>query len=223
MSPLSKNAWIGYLIALGAVILICVSARIALAEGPPKEVLDNAEAIEQNQKIISETREAHERFMEAKLDTERREKQNNGLGWRMEWSTLRPVPVAKGSVSQASVDLDKLSKAVAVAETSGCTDGTARGRNNCHGIMCWPKTGRTPCYFASKAASHAEFKRVWVKPSLPYHGRMPDINLAHIYTGNDHPDTWLCNVHRSYYDIQIPDCHAYLQKTYPQQYEQAFL
>lgn len=95
---------------------------------------------------------------------------------------------------EESLDLDKLSKAVAVAETGGCKDGTAKKRNNCHGIMCWPQGKRTPCYFKSQAESHKRFKEIWAKS----YKRFPDYNLAKKYTGNDHTETWLRNVTIAY-------------------------
>lgn len=92
------------------------------------------------------------------------------------------------------LDLDKLSIAVACAETSCGKDGTARGRNNLHGIMCWPNGKRTPCWFASPEESHAAFKRIWAKS----YKRFPDLALARKWTGNDHPERWLANVTKVY-------------------------
>lgn len=135
-------------------------------------------------------------------------------------------PAAKAEGAQPLADLDRLAKAVAVAETSGCTDGTALKRNNCHGIMCWDKEGvRYPCYFPSHAASFTTFKKTWTKPTLPYQGKFPDIALASTYTGADHTDTWLCNVYRSYYGVTIKtddDCHAILKRKHPDQYAKFF-
>lgn len=205
-----------------AIVIVSMASLFALmlkpasANGPSKSDYQNLQDIIDNQEILEENREAHEKFMQAKQWNEAEVRALNDAGWNVDWHTMQLVPLTKPVTLE--VDLDKLSKAVAVAETSGCTDGTARSRNNCHGIMCWPKTGRTPCYFPSHAASHAAFKKLWAKPTMPYKGQLPDIRLAKIYSGNDHPDTWLCNVHRSYFDIQIPDCHAYLQKTFGQQY-----
>jgi len=97
-------------------------------------------------------------------------------------------------VKSLSYDLDKLSRAVAFAETGGCKDGTARGRNNCHGIMCWPKGKRTPCSFKSFEASHARFKEIWTKSYKAY----PNTKLASKWTGNDHPNRWLVAVNQYY-------------------------
>lgn len=98
------------------------------------------------------------------------------------------------------LDLDKLAQAVAVAETSGCTDGTAVKRNNCFGIMrFWidanGKRQREPKYYKSHEESYADFKRIW----STYYKRFPDLALAKKWTGGDSPETWLCNVKTKYY------------------------
>lgn len=111
--------------------------------------------------------------------------------------TVAPIieKQAQPEVQSLGYDLDKLSRAVAFAETSGCKDGTARKRNNCHGIMCWPNGKRTPCTFASHEASHARFKEIWTKSYKAY----PTKALAKKWTGNDHPDRWLAAVNQYYY------------------------
>jgi hypothetical protein len=111
------------------------------------------------------------------------------------------------------VDYDKLSKAVACQETSCGKDGTARKRLNLHGIMCFQKDGtRYPCTFKSAADSHAEFKRIWKKPTGYYRGRFPDLRLATTWVcgprvptgqscghnGVDNPKDWLRNVTEVY-------------------------
>lgn len=103
-----------------------------------------------------------------------------------------------GDLLPDGTDLNKLADAVAVAETSGCTDGTAIKRKNCFGIMrFWLVNGvrhREPKYYASHAESYADFKRIWRKS----YGRFPDRALAVKWTGNDNADTWLANVQRTY-------------------------
>lgn len=89
---------------------------------------------------------------------------------------------------QPKVDLDKLSYAVAVMETSNFTDGTGRKRLNGHGLMkFWVDSEgvrhREPMTFKSKAESHATFKRVWSNPKSYYKGQLPDLRLA---------TTWVC-------------------------------
>lgn len=110
-------------------------------------------------------------------------------------------------------DLDKLSKAVACAETSCGKDGTARKRLNLHGIMCWDKEGkRYPCYFKSANESHAAFKKIWAKPNSYYQGQFPDLRLATTWVcgpkvptghncghnGVDNPSNWLATVKKVY-------------------------
>lgn len=120
---------------------------------------------------------------------------------------------------EPKVDLDKLSKAVACAETSCGKDGTARGRNNWVGYMCWDKQGkRYPCTFKTPQDSLDAFKKTWSKS----YQRMADLDLAHKYTGGDNFDTWTCNVHRVYYEIDIKDCHKYLRVSFPAQYAKYF-
>lgn len=91
-------------------------------------------------------------------------------------------------------DYEKLCKAIAVAETSGCTDGTAIKRKNCHGIMAWKKvdgkTVRYPRYFNSYAESQAACVALWKRAYVHF----PDMALATKYTGGDDTETWLKNV-----------------------------
>lgn len=191
MSNDTRKALAGFLAALAIVVAVCLAIRVVQAEGPPKDVLHKVELIKQNQEIIKKNRKAYEEFMSAKERNVMYVKGMEQEGWSMNWATLDPIPLSP----QASVDLDKLSKAVAVAETSGCTDGTAIKRNNCQGIMCWDKKGnRSPCYFKSQAASHEAFKKIWAKSYKVF----PDRALAVKWTGDDHADTWLAHVITSY-------------------------
>lgn len=95
------------------------------------------------------------------------------------------------------LDLDKLARAVAVAETSGCTQGSGRSRNNCFGIMHWPGGKRTLISYPSKEASFEHFKDIWSR----LYKRFPDRALAAKWTGNDHPDRWLATVEHVYYSL----------------------
>lgn len=110
--------------------------------------------------------------------------------------TLKPI-IEKEShpeVKSLSYDLDKLSRAVAFAETGGCKDGTAIKRKNCHGIMQWTNGKRSAKYFASFEESHTAFKKIWMKSYKSY----PTRALAKKWTGNDHPDRWLAAVNQYY-------------------------
>ena len=95
----------------------------------------------------------------------------------------------------ANVDYDKLCKAIAVAETSGCTDGTAIKRKNCHGIMAWDSQGnRYPRYFKSHAESQAACIALWKRAYVHF----PDIKLATKWTGGDNSKIWLSIVKSKY-------------------------
>lgn len=125
---------------------------------------------------------------------------------------LPSVSIQWPKVKDTPADLDKLAKAVSVAETGGCKDGTAINRRNCFGIMTWDAHGnRSPRYFKSQAESFAAFKAIWGNPHGRYKGRIPDLTLATIWSGADHSDTWLCHVHSVYFGIQIPDCQEYIK------------
>lgn len=92
------------------------------------------------------------------------------------------------SVRPVTVNLDKLSIAVAMQETHNCKD--TRGSallNNCHGFR---KKGKFMS-FSTQAESHEYFKQLWVRS---YGGGFPTYRLAQIYSGNDRPDNWLKNV-----------------------------
>ena len=83
-------------------------------------------------------------------------------------------------------DLDRLSYAVAMAETKNCevkTNFTVRG--NCHGLIL----SNGIAYFPSTEfeTSHDQFKDIWKR----MYGRFPDYNLAVKYTGGDRAKDWL--------------------------------
>lgn len=114
-------------------------------------------------------------------------------------SAPAPQPAGNGHLAY---DVVKVCKAIAVAETSNCTDGTALKRNNCHGIMQWDKAGnRSPKYFQTKADSFRDCERIWSKS----YGGMPhqikpgtSRTMADVWTGSDDTDTWLANFTAAY-------------------------
>ncbi len=123
-----------------------------------------------------------------------------------------PLPIdqepKKGSVS-VKMDLEKLSHAVAFAETGHCKDGTAIKRNNCFGIMTWKSGTRAPRVFATQSDSFVAFKAIWSKS----YKRMPDMALAGKWTGNDNATTWLCHVYTYYNGVKTltdDKCTQYL-------------
>jgi len=100
---------------------------------------------------------------------------------------------------EAAVDMDKLAWAVAMHETKNCTARnavTGRARNNCHGIMSWPNGQRTQRTYPNIQASHDAFKELWVRA---YGGRLPTMQDARKYSGNDQAAAWHANVHAFYH------------------------
>lgn len=103
-------------------------------------------------------------------------------------TTPKTTAKKQSSVKPVTVNLDKLSVAVAMQETHNCKD--TRGAallNNCHGFR---KNGKFMS-FSTQAESHEYFKQLWVRS---YGGGFPTYRLAQIYSGNDRPDNWLKNV-----------------------------
>jgi hypothetical protein len=88
----------------------------------------------------------------------------------------------------------KVCKAISVAETGGCSDGTAKKRMNCHGIMTWKKGHREPKYYKSQEESHLDCQRIW----KTYYGKLPNMKLAIKWTGADNASNWLRNFYLSY-------------------------
>lgn len=95
--------------------------------------------------------------------------------------------IAAGKAHAAGVDLDKLARAVAVAETSNCTTGMGLTKNNCHGIMRWTNGKRSGRVFATTSESFTYFKSMWLRL---YGDRFPTWDDAKRYTGNPHPSDW---------------------------------
>jgi hypothetical protein len=85
------------------------------------------------------------------------------------------------------VDIKKLARAVAVAETQNCTTGVGASMNNCQGIkQC--QSGRCEFRrFESPEDSYAAFSELWLRG---YGDRFPTINDARRYTAND-GERWL--------------------------------
>ena len=86
--------------------------------------------------------------------------------------------------------MSDICKAIAVAETSNCTRGTALTHNNCFGI----KENGAFVHFSSKARSFRSCEYNWEKH---YGGVVPTMKEAIKWTGNDRPITWLKHVKQS--------------------------
>lgn len=98
------------------------------------------------------------------------------------------------------LDINRLSYAVAMAETHNCTKWYWATHNNCF----WIKHGNTvPCPWVPKMAmckfetpeeSYEAFKIIWGK----WYKIFPDIYLAEVWTWKDRANTWL-NTVKQYY------------------------
>ena len=96
----------------------------------------------------------------------------------------------ENSRGAGAVDLDRLSRAVAIAETGDCTRGVGITHNNCFGIRERGKFVK----FDTVAASYASFKWNWRKS----YGGFPTLADAIRWTGGDRSKIWLENVTRFY-------------------------
>lgn len=98
------------------------------------------------------------------------------------------------------VDLDRLAKAVAIAETTNCTKGYGVTHNNCFWIKHWntvpcpwvPKWAM--CKFKTKEESFEAFKTIWGRWYKTY----PTYEQAHRWTGWDRVYNWLNIVKANY-------------------------
>ncbi|MDD4319432.1 MAG: hypothetical protein PHW10_03870 [Candidatus Peribacteraceae bacterium] len=93
------------------------------------------------------------------------------------------------------VNLDKLARAVAVAETQNCLTGVGASMNNCHGITECTSSGCGFKEFKSIEESYAHFKAMWVRA---YGRRFPTIEDARRYTDNPNPHRWYAVVEDVY-------------------------
>ena len=100
------------------------------------------------------------------------------------------------------VDLDKLAYAVAKHETASCTKGYGAEYNNCIGlkngsIAPCERIGRNRmCIYNTPEESLEAFKKVWLEG---YGGKLPNLRIAQVYSGNDRAETWLKNVLNFYH------------------------
>lgn len=112
---------------------------------------------------------------------------------------VKPAAPTVSKTETAGYDLEKLAVAIATAETSNCTKGTALTHNNCFGIKrnntCTVGTPRGSfVQFSSHEESFQCFRQIWTKWYRAY----PNYTLAHKWTGGDRVNTWLNNVGATY-------------------------
>lgn len=99
-----------------------------------------------------------------------------------------------------SFDLDKLAKAVAIAETGNCTKGYGKTYSNCF----WIKSGKTApcpkvwknkmCIYEKPEDSYKAFKIIWSK----WYRTHPNLVSAQRWTGHDNAVRWLSHVNLYY-------------------------
>lgn len=115
------------------------------------------------------------------------------------------VPTPKEKLSDLSTkddkfDIDKLAKAIALAETWNCTKGYGKTYNNCFWIKNWntapcKKVGRNRmCIYEKPEDSYVAFKTIWMK----WYKTMPTHKQAVIWSWNDDAVTWRQNVLHHY-------------------------
>jgi len=90
-----------------------------------------------------------------------------------------PPEPQKPKIIAKNVDIERLAYAVAIAETSNCTAGTGKSRNNCHGIK-FKKGGFR--VFESPEHSYDEFMAMWLRV---YGDRFPTLADAKRYSGSE--------------------------------------
>ena len=97
-------------------------------------------------------------------------------------------------------DIDKLAKAVAMAETNNCTKGYGKTYNNCFWIKSGktapcPKIGKSKmCIYEKPEDSYEAFKKIWSK----WYKTHPNLNSAQRWTGHDNAVRWLSHVNLHY-------------------------
>lgn len=91
-----------------------------------------------------------------------------------------------------SFDINKLAKAVAIAETGNCTKGYGKTHNNCHGIKSgntykcpWTPKGKM-CRFKDREESFTAFKVIWQR----WYKTLPTHTQAVRWTGADSSANW---------------------------------
>lgn len=99
-----------------------------------------------------------------------------------------------------SFDLDKLAKAVAIAETGNCTKGYGKTYSNCFWIKSGktapcPKVGKNKmCIYEKPEDSYIAFKKIWQR----WYAWKPNLKMAQRWTGHDNAVRWLSHVNLYY-------------------------
>lgn len=97
-------------------------------------------------------------------------------------------------------DLDRLARAVAMAETGNCTKGYGKTYSNCFWIKSGktapcPKVGKNKmCIYEKPEDSYEAFKVIWAK----WYKWHPNLVSAQRWTGHDNAVRWLSHVNLHY-------------------------
>lgn len=117
-----------------------------------------------------------------------------------------PVKEVKAPVEPKidSYDIDRLARAVAMAETGNCTKWYGKTYNNCFGIKSGrtapcPKIGKSKmCIYEKPEDSYKAFKTIWAK----WYAWKPNIKMAQRWTWHDNAVRWLWHVNHFYNKLQ---------------------
>jgi hypothetical protein len=83
-SPFAPLLIVGFLFG----IVVILTSTVKADDQPTPEDYANLEDIKANQKVLEETREAHERFMQAKAWNEAEVAELGKNGWTPNWETM---------------------------------------------------------------------------------------------------------------------------------------
>lgn len=110
------------------------------------------------------------------------------------------VKEVKAHVEPKWYDIDRLARAVAMAETGNCTKWYGKTYNNCFWIRngntapC-PKVGRNRmCIYEKPEDSYKAFKTIWTK----WYAWKPNLKMAQRWTWHDNAVRWLSHVNLHY-------------------------
>jgi len=117
----------------------------------------------------------------------------------VEWVKV-PVKEVKAPVEPKDYDIDRLARAVAMAETGNCTKWYGKTYNNCFGIKSGrtapcPKIGKSKmCIYEKPEDSYKAFKTIWAK----WYAWKPNLKMAQRWTWHDNAVRWLYHVNLHY-------------------------
>jgi hypothetical protein len=188
----TKKLLITYLCVIVFIVGICFFARAVAKDAPPAKVYSDRDKIVSIEKKLQKVYQ-QKTELEGQVKALYDDMANQGWGYDPNSMTFGKLPAPK----KLSYDPIKVAKAISCAETSCGKDGTAIHRKNCCGIMTWKTGTRQPKYFPTYEASLKEAAAIWNKS----YGKLPDLQLAKKWTGDDHAENWLKTFYTAYNSI----------------------